>query len=98
MGYENVLIIVIVAGILLFGSKKLPELFRTIGRAQSEYEKAKLEAKSELNKVHEVLDDGKAKRKNLEGIALKLEIPDPELLSDEDLSQSIQEKIGTKLS
>jgi sec-independent protein translocase protein TatA len=98
MGYENVLIIVIVAGILLFGSKKLPELFRTIGRAQSEYEKAKLEAKSELNKVHEVLDDGKAKRKNLEGIALKLEIPDPELLSDEDLSQSIQKKIGTKLS
>ncbi|NAL77445.1 Sec-independent protein translocase subunit TatA/TatB [Nitrososphaera sp. AFS] len=98
MGYENVLIIVIVAGILLFGSKKLPELFRTIGRAQSEYEKAKLEAKSELNKVHEVLDDGKAKRKNLEDIALKLEIPDPELLSDEDLSQSIQKKIGTKLS
>jgi sec-independent protein translocase protein TatA len=98
MGYENVLIIVIVAGILLFGSKKLPELFRTIGRAQSEYEKAKLEAKSELNKVHEVLDDGKAKRKNLEGIALRLEIPDPELLSDEDLSQSIQKKIGTKLS
>lgn len=98
MGYENVLIIVLVAGILLFGSKKLPELFRTIGRAQSEYEKAKLEAKSELNKVHEVLDDGKAKRKNLEGIALKLEIPDPELLSDEDLSQSIQKKIGTKLS
>jgi sec-independent protein translocase protein TatA len=98
MGYENVLIIVIVAGILLFGSKKLPELFRTIGRAQSEYEKAKLEAKSELNKVHEVLDDGKAKRKNLEGIALRLEIPDPEVLSDEDLSQSIQKKIGTKLS
>jgi sec-independent protein translocase protein TatA len=98
MGYENVLIIVIVAGILLFGSKKLPELFRTIGRAQSEYEKAKLEAKSELNKVHEVLDDGKARRKNLEGIALKLEIPDPEVLSDEDLSQSIQKKIGTKLS
>ncbi len=98
MGYENVLIIVIVAGILLFGSRKLPELFRTIGRAQSEYEKAKLEAKSELNKVHEALDDGKAKRKNLEGIALKLEIPDPELLSDEDLSQSIQKKIGTKLS
>ena len=98
MGYENVLIIVIVAGILLFGSKKLPELFRTIGRAQSEYEKAKLEAKSELNKVHEVLDDGKARRKNLEGIALKLGIPDPELLSDEDLSQSIQKKIGTKLS
>ena len=98
MGYENVLIIVIVAGILLFGSKKLPELFRTIGRAQSEYEKAKLEAKSELNEVHEVLDDGKAKRKNLEGIALKLEISDPELLSDEDLSQSIQKKIGTKLS
>lgn len=98
MGYENVLIIVIVAGILLFGSKKLPELFRTIGRAQSEYEKAKLEAKSELNRVHEVFDDGKARRKNLEGIALKLEIPDPELLSDEDLSQSIQKKIGTKLS
>ena len=98
MGYENVLIIVIVAGILMFGSKKLPELFRTIGRAQSEYEKAKLEARNELNKVHEVSDDSKDRRKNLEEIAIKLDIPNPELLSDEDLSQSIQRKIGTKLT
>ena len=98
MGYENVLIIVIVAGILLFGTKKLPELFRTVGRAQSEYEKAKLEARSELSKVHEVVDGDKGRRKNLEGIALKLDIPNPEVLSDEDLSQSIQRKIGTKLS
>jgi|SRR5581483_11445448 sec-independent protein translocase protein TatA len=98
MGYENVLIIVIVAGILLFGSKKLPELFRTMGRAQSEYEKAKLEARSEINKVHEVVDADKSKRKNLEGIAMKLDIPNAESLSDEDLSQSIQRKIETKSS
>jgi sec-independent protein translocase protein TatA len=98
MGYENVLIIVIVAGILLFGAKKVPELFRTMGRAQSEYEKAKLEARNELNKVHESSDEGKPRRKNLEGIASKLDISNPELLSDEDLAESIQRKIGTKLS
>ncbi len=98
MGYENVLIIVIVAGILLFGAKRLPELFRTMGRAQSEYEKAKLEARNELNKVHETPDEGQTRRKNLEGIASKLDISNPELLSDEELAQSIQRKIGTKLS
>lgn len=98
MGYENVLIIVIVAGILLFGSKKLPEFFRTMGRAQFEYEKAKLEAKNELNKVHETTDEGQNRRKNLEGIASKLNISNPELLSDEDLAQSIQKKVGTNLS
>jgi sec-independent protein translocase protein TatA len=98
MGYENVLIIVIVAGILLFGSKKLPELFRTMGRAQFEYEKAKLEAKNELNKVHQTMDDVQTRRKNLEGIASKLDISNPELLSDEELAQSIQKKVGTKLS
>ena len=98
MGYENVLIIVIVAGLLLFGSKKLPELFRTMGRAQSEYEKAKQEARNELSKVQETSDERQARRKNLEGIASKLDISNPELLSDEDLAESIQRKIGTKLS
>lgn len=47
MGYENLIVIVLAAGMLLFGSKKLPDLFRSLGRAKSESEKAKLEGQQE---------------------------------------------------
>jgi sec-independent protein translocase protein TatA len=42
MGFESLIVVVLAAGMLLFGSKKLPDLFRSLGRAKSEYEKAKL--------------------------------------------------------
>jgi sec-independent protein translocase protein TatA len=44
MGFENVLVIVILIGALLFGAKKLPELARALGKAQSEFEKGKRES------------------------------------------------------
>jgi sec-independent protein translocase protein TatA len=44
MGYENILLILIVVGVLLFGAKKLPELARSLGKAQSEFEKGRLES------------------------------------------------------
>ena len=44
MGYENMLLILIVVGVLLFGAKKLPELARSLGKAQSEFEKGRLES------------------------------------------------------
>jgi sec-independent protein translocase protein TatA len=53
MGFENVIVIVIMIGALLFGAKKLPELARALGKAQSEFEKGKrestLEASAEVN-------------------------------------------------
>ena len=41
MAFENVLLVVILIGVLLFGAQKLPELARALGKAQSEFEKGK---------------------------------------------------------
>ncbi len=40
--------ILVIAGILLFGAKKVPELAKSIGRAQGEYKKARQEVDREL--------------------------------------------------
>jgi sec-independent protein translocase protein TatA len=48
MGYEQILIVVIVIGALIFGAKKIPELARTFGKAKGEFEKGRLEAEKEL--------------------------------------------------
>ena len=51
MAFENVLLIVIVIliGAVLFGAKKLPELARALGKAQSEFEKGKRESTREAS-------------------------------------------------
>jgi len=41
MAFENVLLVVILIGVVLFGAQKLPELARALGKAQSEFEKGK---------------------------------------------------------
>ncbi len=48
MAYENVLLVIIAMGALFFGAKRLPELARSLGRAQTEFEKAKIEARREV--------------------------------------------------
>jgi len=47
---EWIIIIVIIA-VVIFGAKKVPELARSFGRATTEFEKAKIEAKKELQRV-----------------------------------------------
>jgi sec-independent protein translocase protein TatA len=49
-GAEWIIIIAIIA-VVIFGAKKIPELARSFGRASTEYEKAKFEAKKELQKI-----------------------------------------------
>ena len=44
MAFENVLLVVILIGVVFFGAKKLPELARALGKAQSEFEKGKRES------------------------------------------------------
>ena len=39
-GWEWVIILVVVAGLVLWGPKKIPELARSIGDARNEFEKA----------------------------------------------------------
>jgi sec-independent protein translocase protein TatA len=45
------IVIIVVIGALIFGAKKIPDLARSFGRASSEYEKARIEAKNELERI-----------------------------------------------
>ena len=44
MAFENVLLVVILIGVVFFGARKIPELARALGKAQSEFEKGKRES------------------------------------------------------
>jgi sec-independent protein translocase protein TatA len=56
MAYENVIIIVVVIAILIFGVKKIPELARTFGKAKSEFEKGRIESEKELKEFKDKED------------------------------------------
>lgn len=90
-GFEWVIIIVIVV-VLIFGVKKIPELARSFGKASSEYQKAKIEAKNELQRVRNknVEDVG---REKLESIAETLGI-DYTNKNDEELRVAIDAEIN----
>ena len=47
LGTKEIIIIAVIV-LLLFGSKKIPELAKTFGKAKSEYEKGKIEGDKEL--------------------------------------------------
>jgi sec-independent protein translocase protein TatA len=49
MGYENALFVAIIIGLILFGSNKIPEIARALGRAQYEFEKAKSQTMLDSN-------------------------------------------------
>jgi len=49
-GTEWIAIIAIVA-IIIFGAKKIPELAKSLGKASSEYEKAKVTTAKELERI-----------------------------------------------
>ena len=70
--YENIILVVIAAGVIIFGAKKLPELARSLGRAQADFEKARREAKQEINTARS--QDGSVSREKLEEIADSLGI------------------------
>jgi sec-independent protein translocase protein TatA len=45
---QEIIILVIVIGVLIFGAKKIPELAKTFGKAKGEFEKGKIEGEKEL--------------------------------------------------
>ena len=55
-GTTEIIIIVVAAGLLLFGAKKIPELAKTFGKAKGEYKKGEIEAEEELKKFKEQKD------------------------------------------
>ncbi|MAQ74188.1 MAG: translocase [Candidatus Marinimicrobia bacterium] len=55
-GTTEIIVIVVAAGLLLFGAKKIPELAKTFGKAKGEYKKGEIEADEELKKFKEQKD------------------------------------------
>jgi sec-independent protein translocase protein TatA len=56
MAYENIIIVVVIVAVVIFGAKKIPELARTFGKAKGEFEKGKLESEKELKEFKDKED------------------------------------------
>ena len=71
IGGAELIIIAIIIVALIFGSKKMPELARSIGKATTEYEKAKIQVKREIEviKNQDINENPNLDRKKLEDIA-----------------------------
>ena len=48
IGSTEIIILVVVIGVLIFGAKKIPELAKTFGKAKGEFEKGKIQGEKEL--------------------------------------------------
>ena len=48
-GIPEILVILVLAAVFIFGAKKIPELAKTFGKAKAEFEKGKIEGEKELN-------------------------------------------------
>jgi sec-independent protein translocase protein TatA len=92
-GYEWIFIIVIIV-VIFFGVKKIPELARSFGKATAEYEKARIEAKKELEQIR---SKDKVGREKLEEIAESLGI-DYSNKNDEDLRKAIEGAVNKETS
>jgi sec-independent protein translocase protein TatA len=71
IGGAELIIIAIIFVALIFGSKKMPEIARSIGKATTEYEKAKIQVKREIEviKNQDINENPNLDRKKLEDIA-----------------------------
>ena len=76
---------------IFFGVKKIPELAKSFGKATSEFEKAKIEAKRDLDKYKN--ENTNIEREKLESIATTLRI-DYTDKNDEDLKKAIENEIN----
>jgi sec-independent protein translocase protein TatA len=95
-GIEWVLIIIVIV-VVFFGVKKIPEIARSFGRAKTEYEKSKIEARRELNQVKKDLDGADTTspakdREKLESIADTLGI-DYENKNNDQLRTAIETEL-----
>ena len=55
-GHESWIVLIVVAVVLIFGARKIPELARTFGKAKGEFEKGKIEGEKELKDYKEKRD------------------------------------------
>lgn len=92
-GLEWVIIILVIV-VIFFGAKKIPELARSMGKATSEFQKARMEAKKtiENQSVNEENAQRSVDREKLESIAETLGV-DYTNKDDQDLKNAIDEKL-----
>ena len=97
-GFEWIFIVIIVV-VLIFGAKKIPDLARGFGKATSEFEKARIEAKRELREMKNAgtsassTTNPSASREKLESIADTLGI-DYTNKDDDQLRLAIETEIN----
>jgi sec-independent protein translocase protein TatA len=96
------LFIFIVVLVLFFGVKKIPEIAKSFGRATTEYEKARIQARHELeqvqhqnNKTNNNAAVSEVDRKMLESVAEVFNI-DVTGKSDDELRAAIDSEISKK--
>ncbi|MBA2266781.1 MAG: twin-arginine translocase TatA/TatE family subunit [Nitrosopumilus sp.] len=93
-GMEWIIIILVIV-VIFFGAKKIPELARSMGRATSEFQKARVEAKRSLANESSSNQDKSQQsidREKLESIAETLGV-DYSNKDDQDLKNAIDEKL-----
>lgn len=64
LGATEIIVLVVVIGVLIFGAKKIPELAKTFGKAKGEFEKGKIEADKDLKEFKEEMN-GSSKDKEI---------------------------------
>ncbi len=57
LGSTEIILLVVVIGVLIFGAKKIPQLAKTFGKAKGEFEKGKIEADKELKDFKDGIDN-----------------------------------------
>jgi sec-independent protein translocase protein TatA len=92
MNSVEVIIIILIGLIIIFGAKKIPELAKSFGKATSEFEKARIEARRELHDIRNK-DTSVVGREKLEAIAETLGI-DYTNKNDDQLRFAIETEIN----
>ncbi len=91
------LILVVIVVIILFGSSKIPELARSLGKASGEFKKAKQESELEMKDFEKSIKESKSqvdKSSKIRTMASDFGIA-IEGKSDEQLLDEIQKKMPT---
>ena len=57
IGGTELVILVVVIGVLLFGAAKIPQLAKTFGKAKAEYKKGEIEGDKELKDIKDNKND-----------------------------------------
>jgi sec-independent protein translocase protein TatA len=99
------IIIILLGLILLFGTKKLPQFSRTMGKAMGEFEKARNTFRREMEEAAEparsasriprITGPVATEREKLETIASSLGIGDYGVLTDEQLRTLISKRMAS---